>query len=121
MVMMLPPSDGKGHLRLLFPLPKAFLKFAGYHGHHGRLPTPQQVASGTRYVGLALLALAIGSASLTFNWIVAHRPDSNFIAEFAGGVIYPSDILLFLGLVFSLALDCSTPPSPWPRWLPSRL
>ena len=51
-----------------------------------------------RYFGLTLLALAVGSATLTFDWIIAHRVESNLVGEFAGAVLYPSDVLLGSGL-----------------------
>ena len=51
-----------------------------------------------RSTGLAVIALAVGVSSLTFSWVIEHRRESSFFPEFAGGVVYLSDILLLLGL-----------------------
>lgn len=53
-----------------------------------------------RFSGLFLLALAVGSATLTFDWIITHRVESNAVGEFAGAVLYPSDLLLISGVLF---------------------
>jgi hypothetical protein len=63
-------------------------------------PVTEQLGIGTRYLGLAILALAVGTSSLTFNWVIEHRAESNFFPEFAGRVVYLSDILLLVGLIF---------------------
>lgn len=59
-----------------------------------RLGVPARVA------GLIFCALAMGSATLTFDWIVVHRPELNYVGEFAGAVLYPSDIMLLAGVGF---------------------
>jgi len=53
-----------------------------------------------RYLGLALLALAVATSSLTFNWVLDHDSAANFFSEFAGRVVYLSDIFLWIGLAF---------------------
>jgi len=79
---------------------KAIAKLLEDHAHWLRTPTPVEIGFGARYLGLALLALSLGSSTLTFDWIIAHRPEINFVGEFAGAVLYPSDVLLFFGLMF---------------------
>ena len=63
-----------------------------------RLPTLEKIGMSARHVGLALLAMAIGSATLTFDKIIEHRPELNYVGEFAGAVVYPSDFFLVIGL-----------------------
>ena len=63
-------------------------------------PTVAEVGLWSRNLGLVLLALAVGSATLTFDWIIEHQPDLNYVGEFAGAVLYPSDFLLVAGLAF---------------------
>ena len=52
-----------------------------------------------RYLGLVLLTVAVAASSLTFSWTLEHKSDANFFPEFAGRVLYPSDLLLVAGLV----------------------
>ena len=63
-----------------------------------RSPSTDEVAQGARYIGVWLLAIAVASSSLTFNWVLYHRPESNFFPEFAGAALYLSDLWLVLGL-----------------------
>ena len=45
-----------------------------------------------------MIAVALGTSSLTFSWVLQHRTELNFLPEFAGPVIYLSDIPLLVGL-----------------------
>ena len=88
-----------------------------------RLPLPERAGPALRYLGIGLLAMAVGSATLTFDWIISHRVDVNLVAEFAGSVIYPSDIFLVGGLatwVFGwfLSPDKTLRTGPWYTFLP---
>ena len=64
----------------------------------GRAPTSHDVSLGARYLGLAVLCLAVGASSLTFSWVIEHRADSNIFPEFAGRVVYLSDVLMAVGM-----------------------
>ncbi len=57
-----------------------------------------RAAAGLGYAGLILLALAVSTSFLTFNWVIEHHPEANLFPEFTGRVIYLSDIFLFAGL-----------------------
>ena len=58
-----------------------------------------ELGLAVRYLGLALLAVGVASSTLTFNWTLYHRLADNFFPEFAGSVLYLSDIFLVLGIV----------------------
>lgn len=58
----------------------------------------KQTSDALRYAGLAALAAATASSSLTFSWVVEHRANLNVFPEFAGRVIYLSDIFLIVGI-----------------------
>jgi len=48
---------------------------------------------------MVFLVIAIGTSSLTFNWVIEHNSEANVFPEFAGRVVYLSDILMFVGLI----------------------
>ena len=49
---------------------------------------------------LVMIGIGIGSSSLTFAWVRQHDIAGNFFPEFAGGVIYLSDVFLAAGLTW---------------------
>ncbi len=55
-------------------------------------------AGALRLIGLWTVAFGIAASSLTFNWVIEHRTEANFFPEFAGRVIYLSDVLLLAGV-----------------------
>jgi O-antigen ligase len=63
-----------------------------------RLATRDAVGLIVLDLPLWTLAAAVATSSLTFNWVVEHRPEANLFPEFAGRVVYLSDILLVFGL-----------------------
>lgn len=65
------------------------------------------------HLGLALLALATATSSLTFNWVIEHNQQANFFPEFAGRVVYLSDTLLVGGLAFWTLGWRLSPRQPW--------
>ncbi len=60
--------------------------------------SPEHLGLLIRHAGLAILAVALATSSLTFNWVIEHRVELNFFPEFGGGVVYLSDIFVFAGL-----------------------
>lgn len=56
-------------------------------------------APALRYLGVCLLAFAVATSSLTFNWVIEHNTTENYFPEFAGKVIYLSDVPLVLGVL----------------------
>lgn len=52
-----------------------------------------------RHASLLLLALGVGTSSFTFNWVISHDVSANFFPEFAGSVLYLSDIFVVSGLI----------------------
>ncbi len=57
------------------------------------------VGSTVRFIGLGALAIWVGTSSLTFAWVLDHSVEMNFFPEFAGLVLYLSDIFLIGGLL----------------------
>jgi len=94
--------------------------FAGYH--RGMLALGD-VGFAVRYLGLVALALGVGASSLTFAWIVEHRVEQNFFPEFAGVVLYVSDIFLIGGLAiwivgWNLSRHLNLKFGPWYVFIP---
>jgi hypothetical protein len=58
----------------------------------------QAIGTRLRQLSLAVIALGVAASSLTFNWVIEHDAQENFFPEFAGRVVYLSDILVFLGV-----------------------
>ncbi len=56
------------------------------------MPTPEEIGLGARYLGLVVLALAVGTSSLTFHWIIEDNRAVLLFPEFASTVVYISDI-----------------------------
>lgn len=79
----------------------------------GDLLTDARMGLVLRYLGLAFLALAAGTSSLTFNWVIQHNQQQNFFPEFAGRVVYLSDIWLFGGLALWIPGWRLSPRQPW--------
>lgn len=61
------------------------------------------VARRIRSVGLAILSFGVATSTLTFNWIISHDARANFFPEFAGRVVYLSDLVLLAGIAVWLA------------------
>ena len=51
-----------------------------------------------RYTGIVLLALAVGTSTLTFSWLFGEPSDPRIFREFAAPVIYLSDLFSLVGL-----------------------
>ena len=68
-----------------------------------RVPTRRDIGQITITLGFFVLGLAVGVSSLTFNWVLEHRSTSNYFPEFAGRVVYLSDILVIAGISICLA------------------
>ncbi len=51
-----------------------------------------------RYIGVILCAAAVATSSVSLQRTIFHRPEASFFPEFAGMVIYVSDVLLAVGL-----------------------
>jgi hypothetical protein len=51
-----------------------------------------------REIGVVLVAVAIATSSLSFHWIGSHQTTVNLYPEFAGIVLYISDVPLLVGL-----------------------
>ena len=64
--------------------------------NHLARPQPGSILT---YCGMVFLVIAIGTSSLTFNWVIEHNAEANLFPEFAGRVVYLSDILMFVGLI----------------------
>lgn len=58
----------------------------------------KSVTSTGRYAGLIAMSIGVATSSLTPNWIIEHDEAANFFPEFAGRVVYLSDVWLLLGL-----------------------
>lgn len=116
-------DEAKGLVAFSIGYPKAIPRALVNTARYLRSPTPQEIGFIVRNVGLVALAVGVGAAPLTFHWIVVHRPEANFVGEFAGAVLYPSDILVFTGLLFwftgwYLSPDLRLRYGPWYLFLP---
>jgi O-antigen ligase len=81
------------------------------------------VGAAVRYLGLGTIALGVASSSLTFSWVVLHRAEHNFFPEFAGVVLYVSDIFLIGGLAiwtagWNLSPNLNLKTGPWYVFIP---
>jgi O-antigen ligase len=56
-------------------------------------------------------------SSVTWNWVARHDTAANFFPEFAGSVVYLSDIFLWVGLAFWTAGWYVSRPASW-NWGP---
>lgn len=70
-----------------------------------------------RNVGLGLLCFGMAAASVTFNWVVDHDTAANLFPEFAGRVVYLSDIFVWSGLAFWATGWYLSRPASW-KWGP---
>lgn len=52
-----------------------------------------------RFVGIVLLSIAVATSSLSVHWIASHQTSVNSYPEFAGIILYISDVPLLVGLV----------------------
>ncbi len=69
---------------------------------------PAITVEALRHIGLLLIALGVGTSSFTFNWIISHDVSANFFPEFAGSVLYLSDLFIVSGLITWLIYRKST-------------
>lgn len=60
--------------------------------------TLTSASSAIRYSGIVLLALAVGTSTLTFSWPIGEPSDARVFREFAGPVLYLSDVFSLVGL-----------------------
>ena len=70
-----------------------------------RLPTRHNSGMVAINLGFLVLGFAVGSSSLTFSWVLEHQAAVNYFPEFAGRVVYLSDILVIAGIFIWLSAD----------------
>lgn len=72
----------------------------GQRDERPRLMMPEiiAVARQVRMSGLAIIALGVAASSVTVNWVIDHDQRANFFPEFAGRVVYLSDLFLLAGV-----------------------
>ena len=70
------------------------------------------VANSVRYVGLIALAIGVATSSLTISWVIQHNAEAGIYPEFAGRVIYISDVWVFVGFAAWMTGWYLGPPRP---------